>query len=132
LRPPHRFPFELVDRAVDGAGFSAVTAGSWWLRGSAGLTLPWIVEAVAQAAARVLAQPGETQRRLALAGVDDARLQRPLDAGERCELRVRLVGRWGGLVKVEGEVRADGEPIGQLSLLLAAPAESPAAANSSP
>lgn len=128
MRPPHRFPFELVDREVDGGGRLAATAGAWWLRGSSALTLPWIVEAAAQAAARGLGEPGAAPRRLALAGVDAARLDRAVAAGELCELRVRLAGRWGTLVKVEAEVRADGAAIGRLDLLLAAlPERAPAA-----
>jgi 3-hydroxymyristoyl/3-hydroxydecanoyl-(acyl carrier protein) dehydratase len=120
LRPPHRFPFELVDREVDGGGRFAATTAAWWLRGSSELTLPWIVEAAAQAAARVLGEPGTAPRRMALAGVDAARLDRALIAGEICELRVRLAGRWGHLVKVEAEVEAGGAAIGKLDLLLAA------------
>jgi 3-hydroxymyristoyl/3-hydroxydecanoyl-(acyl carrier protein) dehydratase len=120
LRPPHRFPFELVDREVDGAGRLAPTACAWWLRGRSELTLPWIVEAAAQAAARVLGEPGAAPRRMALAGIDAARLDRALTAGEICELRVRLAGRWGNLVKVEAEVEAGGSAIGRLDLLLAA------------
>jgi 3-hydroxymyristoyl/3-hydroxydecanoyl-(acyl carrier protein) dehydratase len=129
LKPPHRFPFELVDREVDDAAHLAPTAGGWWLRGTSDLTLPWIVEATAQAAARILAAPeSPAGGRLALAGIDDARLSRAVAAGERCELRVRLAGRWGGLAKVEGEVLADGASIGRLGLLLATPAEGAAVA----
>jgi 3-hydroxymyristoyl/3-hydroxydecanoyl-(acyl carrier protein) dehydratase len=120
LRPPHRFPFELVDRAADGAGVLGVTAGSWWLRGETPLTLPWLVEAAAQAAARLLELPAGESARLALAGIDQAVLTRPVEAGERVELRVRLAGRWGALVRIDGELWADGLEIGRLSLTLAA------------
>lgn len=97
-----------------------MTTGAWWLRGRGPLTLPWVVEAAAQAAARSLATaPGSDSERLALAGIDEARLERPILAGETCELRVRLAGRWGALAKVEADVLADGETIGRLALLLA-------------
>ena len=119
MRPPHRFPFELVDRAADGVAAAAVTAGSWWLRGDTPLTLPWLVEAAAQAAAHLLAPPSRESARLSLAGIDEASLVRPVEAGERLELRVRLVGRLGELVRVEGEVSADGATIGRLALTLA-------------
>ena len=103
MRPPHRFPFELVDRAADGVAAAAVTAGSWWLRGDTPLTLPWVVEATAQAAARLLAPSTPESARLSLAGIDEASLVRPVEAGERLELR------------------ADGAPIGRLALTLAGP-----------
>jgi 3-hydroxymyristoyl/3-hydroxydecanoyl-(acyl carrier protein) dehydratase len=124
LRPPHRFPFELIDREVEGAGRLAVTAGSWWLRGPVGLSLPWIVEAAAQAAARLLAgKEGDRGglRRLALAGIDAAELARPVEPGETCELRVRLAGRFATLIKVESELAVGGAPLGRLALLLASP-----------
>ena len=121
MRPPHRFPFELVDRAADGVAAAAVTAGSWWLRGDTPLTLPWVVEATAQAAARLLAPSTPESARLSLAGIDEASLVRPVEAGERLELRVRLVGRVGELVRVEAELRTDGAPIGRLALTLAGP-----------
>lgn len=124
MRPPHRFPFELIDREVGGAGRLAASAGGWWLRGESELTLPWLVEAAAQAAARLLAGPDATPtggRRLALAGIDGAELSRPLAPGEVAELRVRLAGRHATLIKVECEVAADGAPLGRLQLLLATP-----------
>jgi len=131
LRPPHRFPFELIDREVDGAGRLGATAGCWWLRGAGGLSLPWVVEAAAQAAARLLAgdAPGSGPRRLALAGIDAAELARPVAPGETCELRVRLTGRFATVIQVEGEVALDGAPLGRLALLLATP---PAEATAGP
>jgi hypothetical protein len=122
LRPPHRFPFELVDRAAGGAASATVSAGSWWLRGETPLTLPWVIEAAAQAATG-LVPPASGARELALVAIDEASLARPVEAGERVELVVRLAGRIGELVRVEGEVRADGAALGRLRLTLAAAAQ---------
>ncbi|MCM2270708.1 MAG: hypothetical protein NDJ75_11445 [Thermoanaerobaculia bacterium] len=129
MRPPHRFPFELIDREVGGAARLAASAGGWWLRGERELSLPWLVEAAAQAAARLLASPNAGPaggRRLALAGIDGAELSRPLAPGEVAELRVRLAGRYATLVKVECEVVVDGAPLGRLQLLLAEPPDAAA------
>lgn len=119
MRPPHRFPFELVDRATGGAASAGVSAGSWWLRGETPLTLPWLIEAAAQAAARLL-PPASGARELALVAIDEASLARPVEAGERLELAVRLAGRVGELVRIEGEVRTDDAVLGSLRLTLAA------------
>lgn len=119
MKPPHRFPFELVDRADFGAARCLVTSGSWWLRGERTLTLPWVIEAATQAAARILAPP-QTSAELSLAAIEHASLERPVDAGEVLELRVRLVGRHGALARVESDFSSAGARLGHLSMTLAA------------
>lgn len=118
MRPPHRFPFEFVDRVDSNGPRALVASNSWWLRGDGPLTLPWLVEAAAQAAARVLDPRPSEGGRLALAAIDQASLDRPVVAGETIDLQMRLVGRFRDLIRVEGVVRSGGEEIGRLALTL--------------
>jgi len=99
-------------------GRTFATAGSWWLRGEKSLTLPWLIEAAAQAAARLLA-PHEASSQLALAAIEQASLARPIAAGECMDLRVRVVGHWHRWTRVECEMSSGGEELGRLSLTLA-------------
>ena len=120
MKLPHRFPFRLVDREADGRALLCATAGSWWDRGEEGLTLPLLVEAVAQSAALLLGPEEGPGERMALAAVEAARLDRRPVPGERFEIRVRLETRLGRLVRVRGELTAGGEEIGAATVVLAA------------
>jgi hypothetical protein len=111
---PHRFPFLWLDRSGPGIARLELSANSFWMRGAASLPAPFCAEIVAQAAARLLEDPGargEPGQRW-LAGIESLELARPLRAGEHLEVRVRPEARFGGIVKVTGEIwaAADGEP----------------------
>lgn len=120
MRLPHRFPFRLVDREDDGRALLRATAGAWWGRGGGDLTLPLLVEAVAQSAALLLGPEDGPGERMALAAVEAANLDRRPAPGETVEIRVRLETRLGRLVRVRGELTADGEEIGAATVVLAA------------
>jgi len=120
LNLPHRFPFRLVDRAIDGRAALCATSGAWWARGGEGLGLPLLVEAVAQSAALLLGPEGATGDRMALAAVEEAQIARAPGAGEVVEIRVRLETRLGHLVRVRGELRCAGEELGAATVILAA------------
>jgi len=120
LRPPHRFPFELIDRESADRARTAPTVSSWWLRGASPMTLPLLVEATAQAAARLLA-PSETHGSagLALAGIESAELFVPPVAGDGLAIEVRLVARLGGVVRVAGTVSRSEAEVARVVLTLA-------------
>lgn len=116
---PHRFPFELVDRVDGRAARLRPSAGSWW-RGGTGLGLPWLVEAAAQATARVLGAGGDAGEGedLSLGGVESARLDRPVDPGSDVELRPRIERRMGEVTRAVVAVEIDGAVAGEVTLLL--------------
>jgi 3-hydroxymyristoyl/3-hydroxydecanoyl-(acyl carrier protein) dehydratase len=116
---PHRFPFLLVDRAGEGVVRLELTAGSFWARGAVALPAAFCAEAVAQAAAVLLVEPGGARRQRWLAGIDRVELLRPLRAGESLEVRVRPEARFGGIVKVAGEIFSRSEKVAEAMLLLA-------------
>lgn len=129
MKLPHRFPFRLVERAIDGRGVVCASADAWWGRSGNGPGLPLLVEAVAQAAALVLApegpdgsagSAGATAERMSLAAIEDARLTRAPRPGERVEIDLRLETRLGHLVRVRGELRSAGEELGAATVVLAA------------
>jgi 3-hydroxymyristoyl/3-hydroxydecanoyl-(acyl carrier protein) dehydratase len=117
---PHRFPFRLVDRRVGESAVVAWTAGAYWWT-DAGPPVGWLAEAMAQAAALLLAEPSVQETRLALAGLDGVECNRLPVAGEILLIEVKLAARLGPVIKVSAVVRADGEPIATGALLLAAP-----------
>jgi 3-hydroxymyristoyl/3-hydroxydecanoyl-(acyl carrier protein) dehydratase len=120
LNLPHRYPFRLVDRLADGRVVVRPTASAFWTRGAEAAPVAWLVEAVAQGAAVVLApEDDQGERRLALAAVEGAEFTRPPAPGETLEVRVALEARLGALVRVRGEVWADGRPLGTAIVVLA-------------
>jgi len=118
---PHRHPFRFVD-GVDGERARLLLTGNSVLgREPAAWDAPWMVEAIAQAAALLLARraDGTPPGRLMLAAVESAELRSRLDPGDSLEIAVELVGRYGGLVRVRGELFRDGAAIGAATLVLA-------------
>jgi acyl dehydratase len=114
---PHAFPFRLAERA-DGDGVEVcLTAGAVWSRG-AEATAPLLVEAMAQAAMVLLASPGERQNGL-LAGIDHAEFLQPVGPGDRLRATARLIGKLGGMVKLEAALERDGVVVARSGLLLA-------------
>jgi 3-hydroxyacyl-[acyl-carrier-protein] dehydratase len=120
LNLPHRHPFRLVDRTADGRALLRVSANSVWSRGSSATPAVWLVEAVAQSAAILLAPGTEAgERRLALAAIESAEMTRAPEPGETVEIEVSLENRWGALVRVRGQLTVDGAPVGSAIVVLA-------------
>ncbi len=113
---PHAFPFRLAERA-DGDGVEVcLTAGAVWSRG-AEVTAPLLVEAMAQAAMVLLASPEERQNGM-LAGIDGAEFLHPVGPGDRLRATARLIGKLGGMVKLEAALERDGVVVARSGLLL--------------
>ncbi|KAB2969453.1 MAG: hypothetical protein F9K18_01325 [Thermoanaerobaculia bacterium] len=120
MKLPHRFPFRFVDRAADGTAVVRVSAGDARSRGRAETSAVWLVEAVAQSAALLLAPEGTgTEKRLALAAIESAEIARPPAPGETLEIAVSIETRWGSLVRVRGRLTVDGAPAGAALVVLA-------------
>ena len=82
-----------------------------------------LIELIAQTGglAAGMARPGEPQepRALRVAAVDGFRFPAGCGAGAALEATARVVGRMGGLFKIEGTVTADGVLVAKGSLTLA-------------
>lgn len=114
---PHAYPFRLAERVGEGAVEVCLTADSLWSRGQA-IAAPLLIEAMAQAAMLLVASPEERSQGL-LAGIDEAQFLLAVGPGDRLRARATLVGRLGGLVKIETTLERDGEIVARAGLLLA-------------
>jgi len=114
---PHAYPFRLADR-VDGDEVDVcLTADATWSRGSE-LAAPLLVEAMAQAAMLLAARPEERAGAM-LAGIDDAQFLEPVRPGDHLRASARLIGKLGGLVKLEVTLKRNGGVVARSGLLLA-------------
>jgi len=120
LKLPHRYPFRFIDRTADGRALLRLTANGTWLRDGGGAPAGWLIEAIAQGAALLLAPDGGgEEKRLALAAIEDAEVVRAPEPGETVEVAVSLEARWGALVRVRGRLTLDGAPLGGATVVLA-------------
>ena len=117
---PHRFPFRLIDETQDSRARFALTLTSYWLREGGMLPLGLLVEAMAQAAALLLRDPGAPEGDRLLAGLEGVQCHRPLRCGDRLEIEAALEARLGGAARVSTRVYRDGEEVARGTLLLAA------------
>jgi 3-hydroxymyristoyl/3-hydroxydecanoyl-(acyl carrier protein) dehydratase len=114
-----------VDRGADGSVVVRLTASAVWSRDAAAWPAVLAIEILAQAAAVVLAEgPGAASLeggRGWLAGVDEARFERPLSAGGTLRASFAVEGRFRRMVKARGELRDErsGETVATAGLLLA-------------
>ena len=111
---PHAYPFRFVDTVSQRAdpefqggrvrirvtGNARVAMGEGW---QSVLLYP---EAIAQAALLLEGRDAEAGRRGYLAGVSELSIERAPRAGETLEIAVRLRGRFGAMLRFDGEVRA--------------------------
>jgi 3-hydroxymyristoyl/3-hydroxydecanoyl-(acyl carrier protein) dehydratase len=114
---PHAFPFRLAERVEGEAVEVCLTANAVWSRGEA-IVGPLLVEAMAQAAMVLLADPEQRQNGL-LAGIDGAEFLSAVAAGDRLRATAKLVGKLGALVKLEAALERDGIVVARAGLLLA-------------
>lgn len=120
MRLPHGFPFRLVDRRAGERARVLLSANDFWSRGSEARGLALWVEAMAQAAALLLQQPGEEPGgELSLAGIEGARLERLPRPGDEVTIEVCLEARFGKVTRVAARI-ADGRgDVARATLLLA-------------
>ena len=77
-----------------------------------------LAEAIAQSALLLEGGDVEVGRRGFLAGIESFQAVRPPRAGEILRVDVRLTGRFGAIVKFEGEVTVAGETIARGGILV--------------
>ena len=121
---PHAYPFRFVDAVAAGA---ETTRGTVRARVSANARAAsgpeWqspllLAEAVAQAALLLQHGDPEAARRGFLAGIDNFEMTRVPRAGETLDIDVRLVARFGAVVRFDGEVSSEGEKLAAGTVLV--------------
>jgi 3-hydroxyacyl-[acyl-carrier-protein] dehydratase len=118
---PHRYPFLLVDRVVscvpgqDIVAIKNVTINEPFFQGHFPhyKVMPGvlIVEAMAQAAAilsfKTVGAKSDDKSVYYFVGIDNARFKRPVTAGDRLVLKVRLERQLRGIYKFEARAEVD-------------------------
>lgn len=126
---PTHYPFVLVDRVTE-------CDPAWGLKGSKAVTgsedffdghfpqspvMPGVLlmESLSQAAGIWLLQQVDPRRtEVVVVGIDDAKFRRPVTPGDCLDLEVRLLHRRGDLVRMQGEIRCEGQRVAEGRLLL--------------
>ncbi|NMA93223.1 MAG: 3-hydroxyacyl-ACP dehydratase FabZ [Clostridiales bacterium] len=127
---PHRYPFLLVDRIIDGEkgswakGIKCVSASEEFFEGHfpGYKVMPGvlILEAMAQVGAVALLSMEEYKGRIALfAGVDELRFKRQVLPGDVLEMTSKLTKLRGSIGFAEAEARVDGELAASAKLIFA-------------
>ncbi len=98
-----------------------LTGGSTWCRDQGALPAVLAIEILAQAAVIALPQSGGAEGQGLLAGIDDARFERPLAPADTLIARFHIERRFGQLLKVRGSLRSteSNDPVASASLYLA-------------
>jgi 3-hydroxyacyl-[acyl-carrier-protein] dehydratase len=125
---PHRFPFLFVDRVLEREAGVRVLAEKLLTQSEPFFqghfedrpVLPGVLmlEMLAQAGAFLEAESLQGKA-IFLAGVQDARFKAPAFPGDRLELEVRPGGAFGGLAKLQGEIRCEGRVLCTATLIVA-------------
>lgn len=100
------------------------TSNAWLTRGVDQIPFGLCLEMLAQGALSLLHQGpeggGSGDAMGLLAGIDEAEMLRPIEPGDQLRISVRLVGRFGPLIKAAGQIGEDDQPYVRAMLLLAA------------
>ena len=123
---PHSYPFRFVDTVSQeaNADFSQgrvrvrVTANARAAMGESWNSPLLLAEVVAQAALLLQGGDPELARRGFLAGINDFEMERAPRAGETLEVDVKLVARFGAVLRFDGVVRSEGETVARGSVLV--------------
>jgi 3-hydroxymyristoyl/3-hydroxydecanoyl-(acyl carrier protein) dehydratase len=123
---PHVYPFRFVDAVRERSGadsFGGSVSAQLTANARGAMGAEWgspvlLAEALAQAALLLQGGDVEAGRKGFLAGIDGFEVLRRPQAGESLEVVVRLVARFGAVLKFEGEVKSDGETVARGAILV--------------
>jgi len=131
---PHAYPFRFVDTPTapaddtfaGGRVRARVSANGRAAMGAGWQSPLLFAEAIAQAALLLRGGDPERGRSGFLAGIEGFSAERLPAAGETLEISVRLAGRFGLVVRFDGEVTSEGETLARGSVLVREGTEGPA------
>lgn len=123
---PHAYPFRFVDTVSqrpdagsnEGRVRIRVSANARAAMGEGWQSPLLCAEAIAQAALLIEGADAESGRRGYLVGIQALSLERAPRAGETLEVAVRLHGRFGAMLRFDGEVRAEDGLVAHGSVLV--------------
>jgi len=123
---PHAYPFRFVDTmtAPPDAGFAGgrvrvrVSANGRAAMGEGWHSPLLFAEAIAQAALLLRGDDPERGKTGFLAGIEGFTAERSPIAGETLDVTVRLAGRFGLVVRFDGEVASGNETLARASVLV--------------
>lgn len=127
---PHRFPFLLVDRIIDGevgsfaTGIKQVSGNEIFFQGHfpGEPIFPGVlqIEALAQVGAVAMLAKPEWQGKIALfAGINKARFKGVVRPGDTLTLTTKITGQKAGIGFAEGMASVDGKIVCQAELMFA-------------
>jgi 3-hydroxymyristoyl/3-hydroxydecanoyl-(acyl carrier protein) dehydratase len=136
---PHAYPFRFVDTvtAPADAGFSGghvrvrLSANGRAAMGEGWQSPLLYAEAIAQAALLLRGEDPERGRNGFLAGIEGFTAERSPIAGETLDVTVRLAGRFGLVVRFDGEVASGSETLARGSVLVREGPDGPGTEDSS-
>ena len=123
---PHAYPFRFVDTTIAPADAASaggrvrarVSANGHGAMGESWRSPLLYAEAIAQAALLLRGGDPEQARSGFLAGIEGFSAERPPVAGETLDISVRLAGRFGLVIRFDGEVASAGETLARGSVLV--------------
>jgi len=129
-RLPHQPPMRLLDDVVDvvpgerATGRRRTVESDFFFQGhfpgQPVVPAVILIELLAQTGGIAAAGAGSgTPRQLRVAAIGPFKFPAAAGAGQTLEARARVAGRLGPMIKIEGEVRADGQLVATGSLTLA-------------
>lgn len=120
---PHVFPFRFVERirsrlSVNGEGTvrAVVSANAFAQQALPLLPLPVAVEMMAQAALLLQGGDPEIGRKGFLAAVDRVRLTGAIRPGDELEIRIRIAGRFGPMVRFSAHMTQGSRAVGRAEI----------------
>ena len=128
---PHRYPFLLVDRVTDyepgvfAKGYKNLTFNEPFFQGHfpENPIMPGVlqIEAMAQLGAAAFATiPGQEDKLILFAGIDNARFKNVVRPGDRLDMEIQVIKIKGPIIKAQAKAFFDGKLTVEADMLFSA------------